>query len=246
MLVLALLSIALLIWEAVTAPDAVTRHRITIADDTICLLFLLEFLYRWHLEGWRRSFPLKNWYDILGMIPVSSAALRGLRLFRVVRVVILLSRFGMAADRAVGEEFTYRLVNRFRRAIVDAVADTVTLAVMDEVSQVLHLGTYTRNIAGVLESREAPLRGMIRDQLARDPRAGRLARLPFFNDIVDAVLDSGLHVVHGVLVDPRTDALVADMLASNFTQLREAIRMNNLPKAVSAAPSTPASVSSPA
>ena len=57
---------------------------------------------------------------------------------------------------------------------------------------------------------------------------GRLKRLPFYDDIVASVVDAGLDVVQEVLRDPRTNALVADMLRENITQLREAVKRNQV------------------
>lgn len=227
MLLLAVASVGLLVWETWWPLSASTTRLIILGDDVICAVFLAEFLWRWRADGWQHRYLWRNWYDVLGMIPSSSPAIRGFRLFRVIRIVVLLSRFGMATDRALGEEFTYRLVNRFKNAIVDAVSDTVTLAVLDEVGDVLVHGTYTRNVARALAENQDELRDMIRDKLRADPRAGRLSRLPFYNDIVEAAIDSGLHVVSDVLHDPRSDELVADILRENLLQLREAVRRNN-------------------
>lgn len=226
MLLLALLSIGLLAWETWWPVTAQQRQWILRADYGVCAAFLAEFLWRWHVDGWRWRFLARNWYDILGMIPVSQPALRGFRLFRVVRIVVLLSRFGMAADRALGEEFTYRLVNRFADPIIDAISGSVTMAVLDEVAEVLEKGTYTRNIARALDENHPQLRGLIADKLRADPRTGRLSRLPFYEDIVGTVVDASLSVAQEILRDPRTDRLVADMLHENLTQLREAVRRN--------------------
>jgi voltage-gated potassium channel len=226
MLLLAVLSIGLLAWETWWPVSAEQRRWIFDADYAICAAFLAEFLWRWHIGGWRWRFLARNWYDILGMIPVSTPALRGFRLFRVIRIVVLLARFGMAADRALGEEFTYRLVNRFADPIIDAISGSVTIAVLDEVAEVLEKGTYTRNIARALDENHRQLRGLIADKLRADPRTGRLSRLPFYEDIVGSVVDASLSVAQEILRDPRTDALVADMLHENLTQLREAVHRN--------------------
>lgn len=226
MLALAVISVGLLAWETWWKVSPQMARWIVVGDYGVCAVFLAEFLWRWHAERWNRGFLLRNWYDVLGMIPASSPAIRGFRLFRVVRIVILLSRFGMAADRAVGEEFTYRLVNRFKDTIVDAVSDTITVAVLDEVAGVLKQGTYCHNIARALDENESELRNMIREKLRRDPRAGRFSRLPFYNEVVSAVIESGLHVVRDVLHDPRTDELVSDLLRENIQQLRTIVRHN--------------------
>ena len=224
LLVLAVISIGLLSWETWGQVSAETRVWLIKADYAICGVFAVEFLWRWSEAGWTRRYVARNWYEILGMIPVSEPALRGFRLFRVVRIAILLSRFGMAADRALGDEFTYRLVNRFKDRVLRAIGGLVTLAVLAEVSEVLRKGTYTRNVARALEENDKELRAMIADKLKAHPRTRALSRLPFYEDIVNSVIDSGIGIVHDVLNDPRTDELVADVLRENIDQLRAAVQ----------------------
>lgn len=224
LLILALLSIALLSYE--TWGDVTETRRLWLirGDYAICAIFAVEFTWRWWRDGWTRSYLLRNWYEVLGMIPVSEPVLRGFRLFRAVRIVILLSRFGMAADRALGDEFTYRLVNRFRDSIMRAIGGMITLAVLAEVSDVLKRGTYTRNIARALEENDRELRAMITEKLSHNARTRTLSRLPFYNDIVGSVVDAVLELTHDVLNDPRTDELVADILRENVDQLRAAVQ----------------------
>jgi voltage-gated potassium channel len=227
MLVLALLSIGLLSWETWGPVTEAQRQWILRTDYLICALFAAEFLWRWREDGWKRSYLGRNWYEILGMIPISSPALRGFRLFRVIRILILLGRFGMAADRALGDEFTYRLVKRFKKAIVDSISGAVTVAVLNEVAEVMARGTYTKNISRALEENQNELRTMILEKLREDEQAGRLKRLPFYNDIVESVIDAAMRVIEQVLKDPRTDELVSDMLRENLTQLRTAIEQKD-------------------
>ena len=227
MLVLALVSIGLLSWETWGSVTDAQRRMILTTDYVICGLFAMEFLWRWRQAGWSRDYVKRNWYEILGMIPIAHPALRGFRLFRVIRIIILLARFGIAADRAFGDEFTYRLVNRFRKAIVDSISAAVTVAVLNEVAEVMSKGTYTKNISRALEDNQAELRAMILEKLREDKQTGRLSRLPFYNDIVESVIDAALRVVEQVLKDPRTDELVADMLRENIAQLRAAVEQHD-------------------
>ena len=64
---------------------------------------------------------------------------------------------------------------------------------------------------------------MLAEKLREDPQAGRLSRLPFYDDIVQSVTRAGFRVVLEVLRDPRTDELVADMLRENLMQRRGAV-----------------------
>src|SRR3546814_7200521 len=105
----------------------------------------------------------------------------------------------------------------------------VTIAVLDEVADVLGRGTYTRNISRALRENETHLREMLFEKMRQDPKAGRLSRLPFYKDISEALVDAGFRIVEEVLADPRTDALVADVLRENLQQIRSAVIVNNAP-----------------
>lgn len=226
MLALAVLSVGMLAYDAWGAPAETWRARIIFADGVICAIFALEFGVRWSRERFSRDYLVRNWYEVLGMIPVAHPALRSFRLLRLVRIVVLLSRLGRAADRALGDEFTYRLVNKVQDGVVDAIGGAVTLYVLDEVSRVLSRGTYTRNIAAALAENRSDLENMIVEKVEQDPRSRQLRRLPFYDDLVRAVTRAMLDVATGILQDPRTDELVADMLRENLEQIREAVRQD--------------------
>lgn len=241
MLLLAVLSIGLMVWEMLADLDEHTRRYIVLADYVICGVFAIEFVWRWRSENWTRGYVKRNWYEVLGMIPLQEPALRAFRLFRVVRIIILLSRFGRAADRALGDEFTYRLVNRFKNAIVESISTSVTVAVLDEVQEVLVKGHYAANISRALKDNQPQLRNMIAEKLREDPQAGRLSRLPFANDLTLAVIDAAMRVVEQVLQDPRTDALISDMIRENLEQIRTAVEANDADRHSRKPPSVPPS-----
>jgi len=227
MLVLALVSIGLLCWETWGSVTEVQRTWIFRIDYAVCAIFAAEFLWRWKEEDWQRGFVLRNWYEVLGMIPVSSPALRGFRLFRVIRILILLGRFGMAADRALGRGYTYHLVNRVSDQVVQAISGRVTLAVLDEVVEVLQKGHYTKNIARALDENREDLRLMALEKILADPQMKRFQRIPFFNDMSNAAVEATLRVAGELLNDPRTDEFVADLLRENIRQIRASVADNH-------------------
>ncbi|WP_420426439.1 ion transporter [Algiphilus sp.] len=228
MLVLAFVSVIVLSWATFGDVSPEVLRWIIISDFVVCGIFLVEFLFRWREAGWPLNFPLRRWYEVLGMIPVADPALRGLRLLRVVRVIILLSRLGRAADRALGEEFVYRLVRRFSNIIIGVIKRPITIAVIGEVADVLKKGHYTQNVARALEQNHQTLVDTILDQIAADSRTAYLQRLPFYRDIAKVSADTSLSVVLQILQDPRTDELVADILRENLDQIREAIHQRDI------------------
>lgn len=223
MLALAVISVGLLAWVTFAAVPYETQLLVFRIDIGFCAVFALEFLWRWRKNGWKRGFFLRNWYEILGMIPVSHPALRG---FRLIRLVIVLMRLGRVADRTFGEYFTHRLVVRVSNAVVKAIKKPVTVAVLDEVADVLRTGHYTQNVARALRENQSEISSMVLEKLRNDPQAGRFSSLPFYDDLVCSISDTVLRVVLEVLTDRRTDELVADTLRENLEQIRLAVRNN--------------------
>lgn len=226
MLLLALGSIALLCWETWGEITEAQRAWVLRADFAVCGIFAAEFVFRWRQAGFARGFVWRNWYEVLGMIPVAHPALRAFRLLRVVRVVVMLSRAGMAADRALGRGTTYSLVNRLAKRIADKVSRPITLAVLDEVVEVLRQGHYTQNVARALAENRDELRAMALERITADPELSRFKRIPFFDELVGAIVEAALRVIGDLLRDPRTDEFVADVLRENITQIRDAVRSN--------------------
>src|SRR5438270_4303666 len=144
MLSLAVLSAGLLGYLFLESPSWHVGLVIFAVDCVVCAVFLAEFLWRWRKRGWRRDFLARNWYELIAMLPAAHPVLIP---HRFISAVLLLVRLGRAADRAVGEQFTYRLVDRLTDPIVLAVRKPVTIAVLDEVVKVLQTGHYADNLA---------------------------------------------------------------------------------------------------
>lgn len=224
MLALAIFSVGLLGWEYTLDEGNAYRDLVIRIDVAICAVFAAEFTWRWRRNGFKRRFLIVNWYEILGMIPVSHPLLRGFRLLRIVRIIVILSRMGMAADRAFGETYTHELINRVRNWFVRLIGGAVTIYVLDEVATVLVQGTYTRNVARALESHTGEIEAAVRDTVQSDPDLGRLRRLPFFDAIVTTSTRVTQRMIIEFLENERTDQLVAEILRENITQIRASVR----------------------
>lgn len=221
MLGLAVVSAGLLGYMFLESPPWHVGLVIFAVDCVVCGIFLAEFLWRWRKRGWRRSFLGRNWYELIAMLPAAHPILIP---HRFISAVLLLLRLGRAADRAVGEQFTYRLVDKLTDPIVLAVRKPVTIAVLDEVVKVLQTGNYADNLARSIGEHRAELREIIVEKIAEDPQLGRLRRLPFHGEIVGGVVDVSFRVILEVLSDPRMDQFVAAVVRDNREQIRRAVK----------------------
>ncbi len=217
---LALLSIAMLAWQNFGVVTSQQLFWIRAIDYGVCAIFVAEFFLHWRQEQWTLRYLSRNWYAFLGMIPVSHSLLHH---HPWIRLLLVLARLARAIDRILGEGFVLRLLNRVKDLVIGAISGAITVAVLNEVADVLVKGTYTRNISRALAENEADLRTMVLEKLRNDPQAGKLRWLPYYDSIVESVITAVLRVTEGILNDPRTDELVADLLRENIAQLRAAV-----------------------
>jgi hypothetical protein len=223
MVLLAIVSVGMLVWVWLANPSVETEKFLFKIDIGICAVFLVEFLWRWGSGGWGWKFLGRNWFEVVGMVPVSHPALRA---FRLVRVIVLVARLGRAVDRTIGDAVTQRLVNRFLGTVIDVLKKPVTVAVLDEVATVLQTGRYAQNISRALADNQSELREMVLDKIKADPTAGRLKRIPFHDEFVGTITDTTIRVVLEMLADPRTDEMISDTLRENLDQIRTAVHDN--------------------
>lgn len=127
-------------------------------------------------------------------------------------------------QRGVREPFVVRLINRASDSVVNVVKRPITIAVLDEVADVLQTGHYTRNIASALQENRDEIKQMVSEKIKEDPSAGYISHIPFHDRLIEQASETTLRVILEVLADPRTDELVSDMLRDNITQIRQAVR----------------------
>jgi hypothetical protein len=127
-------------------------------------------------------------------------------------------------QRGLREPIVVRLINRASERVIDVIRRPITIAVLDEVADVLRTGHYTQNIASALQENHAEIKQMFAEKIKADPTARRIGLLPFHDRIIDEASETTLRVLLEVLADARTDELVSDMLRDNINQIRAAVR----------------------
>lgn len=93
MATLALVSVALLVFESVQDLTETQLRLIDYVEMSIAVVFLVEFAVRMYFATARGKFLRRNWWLLLASIPIAAhwaEALRALRLLRAVRVVRVL------------------------------------------------------------------------------------------------------------------------------------------------------------
>ena len=220
-----------------------------IIDLPFLILFWIEFSVRWSLAVRRRAharwffFPIFNWYDVLGLIPVA-----GFRPFRLLRAVSMYMRLQRSELSSVGKDIFSRTVLYFSNIITEEVSDRVALRILSEFREEIEDGTHTRITRSVVEPRKIEIEEVLAAQIRQtitDPetldRLRSLVRLnlanavdesealqavplpnvvlkPAVRAIGEVILDSTIETVTGTLDSPEGEEAirgVADAVIDN-------------------------------
>jgi voltage-gated potassium channel len=222
-LLLAVTSLSLVFYQLFGDPTAAQLLLVQLLEYGIVTLFLLEFLFALVRHDHRGVYLVRNWYEVLALIPVTGGPATTLPFFPVLRVIVLLARFGRLFDRLYGDEAFHRGLARMQAIVVEWVADAVTLRILDQTLMVLQKGAFTRNLADVLESHGAEMEEVVLEKVKADPALSRVRHLPFFDDVVAVTSTVARRIAIETLRDPRMDDLVRQVIQTNVKQMRDEV-----------------------
>ncbi len=147
--------------------------------------------------------------------------------------------------RGIRAPWFIRRMNRLTLWFVDLIKRPITVAVLDEVADVLQSGHYTKNISAALVENRDELVALVAEKVREDPSSRMVGRLPGYDAVVHQVSETTLRVLIEMLGDPRMDELVSDLLRNNLEQIKRAVMEHEDEKATPLTPPDPPDVPSP-
>jgi len=216
-------SAAIAIWLLVWPPADDLRDGLYWADAGVAGFFLLTISVRWlrFRIGWR--YLRKHWWEAIALVP--AAVLGGVPLLGWIVLLARVVRVVDRTDNVFGDRITAVLVRHFSEPIVNAIKRPITIAVLDEVIDVIKTGDYATNLSHALDENRVELDELILDLIKQDQTTRRLRHLPFHDDLVRLTSDTVLRLVQRALDDPRVHELIADVIRNSATQLRQSVRL---------------------
>lgn len=221
--VLAWVSLVVAGWLLWFTPADELRDRVLVADLAISGVFALAICLRWlrFRIGW--VYLRKHWWEVLAVVPLLAVAD-----WRFLGYVVLAARVMRVVDRTdsvAGDRITAWLVRHFSEPIVSAIKRPITVAVLDEVIDVIRTGDYATNVSHALDENRVELETLILDLVKQDQLTRRIKYVPFHDELVRSVTDSVFRIIHGALEDPRVHELISDAIRNSATQLRQSVRL---------------------
>ena len=106
-------------------------------DLIFVTIFILEILIRWSISIYKSQYdkwffyPIVNWYDVLGCIPMNST----FKLFRLFRIVGMLLRLNYLGIIDLKSTYIYKKVSKYIKVFVEEISDNVVLNVINGVQK---------------------------------------------------------------------------------------------------------------
>lgn len=211
-------------WLIVHIPHhAVLRQAIYNTDLAISALLGLGILWRWMRFRIGRRYLRARLWEIPALFPFIVPVFGH---WQIVLWLVLACRVARVVDRTdsyFGDKIIAALIEHFSAPIVDAIKKPITIAVMDEVIDVLRVGTYALNVRDALDENHEEIEQMVRDLVHNDPATKKFKYVPFHDEILKMIADTSLRIVNGALADPRTTEIIEDAIRNSAEQIRYAL-----------------------
>lgn len=200
------------------------RLGVEIADAAVAVLLFLSICWRWLRFRIGRVYLSRRPWEVPALFPFLVPRAGEWHWVLIVVLVCRVVRTVDRTDNVVGDRITAALVQHFSDPIVGAIKRPITVAVLDEVIDVIQEGTYAQNVKAALDENHDELEALVLDLVHQDPTTRRLRYVPFHDDIVMIASNTVLRIVDGALTDPRTTELIRDVIRTSADQLRHAVR----------------------
>lgn len=193
-----------------------------VADTAMCGVFAIEFLVRMRRQPSKWAYVKGRWYDVLGMIPVSHPFFRGFRLLRILRIVVITSRFVRATNRSFGEMLVEGTVRRFRDTVIDVIGGALVVRSVGMVQPWLVRARFAERVGAALEERRGDVHRMVRESMTRLP-GGRLTSLPPLRGVIERAELAAVQAVIDVLKSDELNRVVQQSTQNVLEELRQSI-----------------------
>jgi hypothetical protein len=230
LLVLAAVAVVLPLWFlwGPQPPYAGSRadwhDALLIVDLAVCVVFFAGICFRWLRFRTGRIYLRRHWWEVPALIPFILPAVDERHWVMWILLAARAARLVDRTDNIFGDRFTAALIRHFADPIVDAIKRPITVAVLDEVADVLDKGTYTTNVKLAIDQNRPEIEAMILELVKQDQMTGKVRFVPFHDELVRTTTDTVLRIVDRALEDPRTAELVSDIIRTTIEQVQQTVR----------------------
>lgn len=201
-----------------------------IFDLFVLTLWGLDFLRKLWREEDRWRFLTRNWYEVIGLIPI--VMLRPFLLLRGVKLGIAFYKIGKASED-VSQSLTREITFRFRDVIVDTIADAVFLQSLGRVEEVMSRLDYAELARKAFRNHQEELDALVKESLHTKSMMGELSRIPFMNGFVNRIGADVSKIISEVLEAQVAGSIMKEITRGILVEMDNRVRQLDLERITS-------------
>lgn len=192
-------------------------------DLGICAVFAVEFVERLMRAPRKWEFAKSRWYDVLGMIPVSHPMLRGLRLFRIVRVIVIGSRFVRTTNRTFGEMAFEATLRRFQGIFVEIISDAVLVRSLRTLEPVFATARLAESVGDAIDGRRSDIVRLVRDRFDANLVGSVVLRFGRGRKLVEGIQSAAVDATIETLRSDELNHIIQDSMMAILAELKHRV-----------------------
>ncbi|MCB1168779.1 MAG: hypothetical protein KDK25_00510 [Leptospiraceae bacterium] len=214
--------------------DVFLDRRVSLAligfDFFVLTLWGIDFLRRLWKEEDRWRFLTRNWYEVIGLIPI--VMLRPFLLLRGVKLGIAFYKLGKASED-VSQSLTREITFRFRDIIVDTIADAVFLQSLGRVEEVMSRLDYAELARKAFKNHQEELDALVKESLHTKSMMGELSRIPFMDGVVNRIGGDVSKIISEVLEAEVAGSIMKEITRGILAEMHDRVRQLDLERLTS-------------
>ncbi len=190
-------------------------------DFFVLTLWGIDFLRKLWKEEDRWKFITRNWYEVVGLVPI--VMLRPFLLLRGLKLGIAFYKLGKASEN-VSQSLTREITFRFRDIIVDTIADAVFLQSLGRVEEVMSRLNYAELARKAFQNHQEELDALVKDSLHSKSMMGELSRVPFMDGFINRIGTDVSKIISEVLEAEVAGSIMKEITRGILAEMHERVR----------------------
>lgn len=174
------------------------------------------------------DFPLRylkaHWFAIFGFFPLTNPLFIPPRFYIVVQILIVVSRFGQAIDRAFGAHVLKQVFARYRAAVVEELTDPLLDRLLFVIQINLVRGRYAASIGEGIDRRRAEVRMSVEKAIMASPKLTTITKIPGAEEAIHNAVQEGIDAAVAALKSDELNRAIQETLNEAFEDLRKSVR----------------------
>lgn len=190
-------------------------------DFFVLTLWGFDFLRKLWKEEDRWRFITRNWYEVVGLIPV--VMLRPFLLLRGLKLGIAFYKLGKSTEN-VSQSLTREITFRFRDIIVDTIADAVFLQSLGRVEEVMSRLDYAELARKAFRNHQEELDALVKESLHTKSMMGELSRVPFMDGFINRIGVDVSKIISEVLEAEVAGSIMKEITRGILAEMHDRVR----------------------